>query len=377
MTDMTVDTTIMMLLVIAILPITGILMAIIPYLVKKSEVFAVTVPEASVNDPFIKKLKRQYALIVGLTTIVFTVLMVFFLFVGSEMGVIAAMTAGVLLVCVGCYALMLFYRKKVREYKASQGWVANQHETTAVISTGAMGVEIPHAVSLNWNWLYVPIFIITAAVGYLGYDSIPQQIPMNIGLDGTVSTWAEKTPLIIWIPVIIQAFLGLCFAFSHWMITRSKRLSEPNAPVSSALAYGMFAHAQSLYLVVGGLILAAMMMTMPFTFMGVMTLMQSGLFLMIAALILVIGALAIGVIYGQGGARVLRRMQESNTMLADEDRHWKLGIIYFNPNDPNWVLPARFGVGWTVNFARPVVWGFFLGLVVLTLAFIVVLFAMM
>ena len=48
---MTTETTIMMLLIIVIAPVTGIILALTPYFVKKSEVFAVSVPEASAPTP--------------------------------------------------------------------------------------------------------------------------------------------------------------------------------------------------------------------------------------------------------------------------------------------------------------------------------------
>lgn len=34
-------------------------------------------------------------------------------------------------------------------------------------------------------------------------------------------------------------------------------------------------------------------------------------------------------------------------------------------------LPKRFGFGWTLNFARPIVWAIVVGLVGLTAAFVV------
>lgn len=40
------------------------------------------------------------------------------------------------------------------------------------------------------------------------------------------------------------------------------------------------------------------------------------------------------------------------------DRAWKLGLIYFNPEDPALFVEKRFGVGYTVNFARPGAWVF-------------------
>jgi uncharacterized membrane protein len=40
----------------------------------------------------------------------------------------------------------------------------------------------------------------------------------------------------------------------------------------------------------------------------------------------------------------------------DDDRLWKAGLIYVNRDDPAIMVGARFGVGWTFNFANPIAW---------------------
>ncbi|NKI35186.1 hypothetical protein HFP89_08405 [Wenzhouxiangella sp. XN79A] len=44
------------------------------------------------------------------------------------------------------------------------------------------------------------------------------------------------------------------------------------------------------------------------------------------------------------------------------DAAWKLGMVYFNPDDPALWLEKRFGVGYTLNFGRPMAWVIVLGL---------------
>jgi len=39
--------------------------------------------------------------------------------------------------------------------------------------------------------------------------------------------------------------------------------------------------------------------------------------------------------------------------VTDEDQHWKLAILYFNPDDRRVFLPKRTGLGFTLNFANP------------------------
>lgn len=44
------------------------------------------------------------------------------------------------------------------------------------------------------------------------------------------------------------------------------------------------------------------------------------------------------------------------------DSAWKLGMVYYNPEDPALLLEKRFGVGYTLNFGRPMAWVIVLGL---------------
>ena len=74
----------------------------------------------------------------------------------------------------------------------------------------------------------------------------------------------------------------------------------------------------------------------------------------------------------QAGSRLMKRMDSSDAMPADEDKYWKLGIFYVNPDDPSLFVPDRFGVGWTNNFGRPASWVIVVGFVVITIAFILI-----
>src|SRR5215813_2203872 len=40
----------------------------------------------------------------------------------------------------------------------------------------------------------------------------------------------------------------------------------------------------------------------------------------------------------------------------DSDECWKLGVFYFNPEDPSLFVPKRSGLGYTLNFANRWTW---------------------
>jgi uncharacterized membrane protein len=37
----------------------------------------------------------------------------------------------------------------------------------------------------------------------------------------------------------------------------------------------------------------------------------------------------------------------------DDERNWLGGVVYYNRDDPDVLVPKRYGWGWTVNFAHP------------------------
>jgi uncharacterized membrane protein len=66
---------------------------------------------------------------------------------------------------------------------------------------------------------------------------------------------------------------------------------------------------------------------------------------------------------GQGGMRAPGSSQagvlsEGGRPVGDrtQDRYWKGGLLYFNSEDPAIFVEKRFGIGYTLNFARPASW---------------------
>lgn len=53
------------------------------------------------------------------------------------------------------------------------------------------------------------------------------------------------------------------------------------------------------------------------------------------------------------------------------DSAWKLGLVYFNPDDPTVWVEKRFGVGYTLNFARLTSWLLLAGVLAATAALLI------
>ena len=174
-------------------------------------------------------------------------------------------------------------------------------------------------------------------------------------------------------PIAVQAFMALCLTASHWQILRSRRPSSPEHPVASAIAYGMFARAQSATLLVTGVVIIASIAIMPLAFAGVVTSDQSFVALIVIIIAAILPNLAVSLVYGQAGSRLLRHMGAAGELDFDDDALWRLGVFYVNHEDPSVVVPQRFGVGWAMNWGNPRSWGLVALFVAAIAVFVVVI----
>ena len=360
------------LFILVILVITGALLAVTPWLMRARECFAVTVPAEAQDDPAIRRLKRLYAGIMIAVTVVLSLASAVLLVGGHFEAMTVVATGGMLGLSVLSVGLMLWCRSKVQAIKRERGWQAVGSKASAVVVEGAM----PHAVSLGWQLINVPIVAATLAIGLLGYSSMPDMVPIHMGFNGEVNGWVSKSLKVILYAPLLQIFMTLCFGFSQWSIVHSKRAVAPDMPVASAYAYGLFARAQSMYLVGMGALLNLSFIAMQCSMIGVMAMGAAAAVVMAVAVVAIVGALVIAVVYGQSGARLMARVKDGAALPSDDDRFWKLGILYVNPNDPSLFVPARFGIGWTSNFGRPLSW-VIVGLLVVVIIGFMVAFVML
>ena len=226
--------------------------------------------------------------------------------------------------------------------------------------------------SLAWNVVYVPIVLITLAIGLALYPSAPDMVPTHFDFAGNVNQWTPKGPALIAFPLLFEVFMAACFIFSHWMTIRSKKDIDPARPAISAYAYGAFARAECILLLVGGSVLTAVLGFVMILMMAeVLSLLVTMALIFAVTLIFVGATIAVSVVYGQSGSRLVKRLEENGDIIADNDEHWKAGIFYWNKDDASLILPKRFGVGWTMNWARPAAWLIVGGFTLASIAFVV------
>jgi len=353
-------------MLLVIIAFTGGLLAMTPMLLKHSEVFAVTVPPAEFHSPELTGMRRRYcALLLGAT--VLAIIVACFCLTISENAFFVAYTVSTLVLIVVSFALYLFFRSKVLALKAQRGWTVQAGEAASAVITPEALASPP---SIYWNLLYVAVVIVTLVIGIVFYPHMPAQVPTNTNLAGNVTHYAAKSFNVLLFAPLIQAFLGVIMTFVYWMIGRARRDIDPAHPLTTAEHSALFTRAQSMFTLGMGLALTASMIAMQLSMVGKLSVNIAGLIIIVVTVASLFVLVAISIKYGQSGARLGHPAQDSDEISRDDDNHWRLGVFYFNPDDPAVFVPKRFGIGWTNNYARPLTWVLVATLIVLCVGLI-------
>ena len=225
----------------------------------------------------------------------------------------------------------------------------------------------PRQVSLPGGWpAQAGPFLILGLIClclWLRWDNIPARIPMHWGADGRPDGWAAKSPAAVFGSAATGVLTCLFLAVLWYAVVRGVRRIHSSGQRGQREA--RFIRAVSLFVLGVEYWLALLMGLFSLTALRANLEAPLPAFwpILLGQTLLIAAIFFIAFRAGQGGWR-WGLAQANETFDADTppvgdrtpDECWKLGLFYFNQNDPALFVEKRFGVGWTVNFANPRSW---------------------
>ncbi|HEY7473487.1 MAG TPA: DUF5808 domain-containing protein [Vicinamibacterales bacterium] len=206
----------------------------------------------------------------------------------------------------------------------------------------------------------VTLLLGAALVVHLFSDRLPDRWPIDRDADGVPERWVDRTWRHTYGPIAMGAIVALFqIAMAYVILRGSPSGREPGTEAWTR----RFRRAVLRLLVAGVWFVAAMMCALALGPLVTGGPRPGALgWIVPVALLAWLVPLAVQILW-------LMRDQSSGTDGTPDDR-WKLGLFYFNPDDPAVMVEKRFGVGYTLNFGNRGLW-WILGAGVL--AFLVIL----
>ena len=341
------------------------MIAITPLITRKVEAFGVTVPEGVKQEPFVKKKIKTYITLCALIGLVLIVALLLLLQSNQDESlytiVYSCLIFGYIIV-----SFVIYYAShlQIKKWKQTQSWYDEQLATQrVVVQTGFHNKRM--TISLAWYIPHLLLVVGTIIYSLLNYDKFPAIIPMQFNFDGEVTRTVEKS---------LSAVLGLSgvaltmivvFIFSHISISKAKQVVESKDPEGSVERNRIFRYAWSIFMAITGFLIIFIMCLGQLS--SLLHIANDTYMLIVFPIIgvVLIGSIVLSIKTGQGGSRI--KLNDSNVQskvaVSDQDQFWKAGIFYWNSNDPAIFVEKRFGVGWTMNFARPLSWFIIIGII--------------
>ncbi|GGA34928.1 DUF1648 domain-containing protein [Psychrobacillus lasiicapitis] len=337
-----------------------ILQAFTPKLLKQTEAFGVYIPEQYTKETTIVAYKKRYtSVVLTVGIIVLAAYLIWALTQSPTEEVLSIISIGVqfciLFIGLGYYFVM---HVRVKRLKEVQGWTTGKKEVRVV------DLQFQEKLQLIPRIVFIIPMIITVGLiiyTFMKYAQMPDMIPTHWGPSGQPDAFSEKTYFsAISMPLILLVMQGMFLLMSEGMRFAGAKINPANkkTSVSQQLAFRKYSswfalfmtitmtlmmgyfHLQTIHPEVGS---AWVMFALPLTFL-VLTFVGVGIYV---------------VKVGQSGSRLKVEGDSpslEDKIAVDDDKYWKGGIIYINKDDPSILVEKRFGVGWTLNFGRPISW---------------------
>jgi len=344
------------------------LFMIIPRLTRKSYLFGVKIPLEEADSAEAMQLRKRY-----ITTCLFGGVILFLMCIVQFLlwrNMTLAVTLYLPFLSIALYfaAFIPNWKRAVR-LKEARGWAVSNAvfaETSSSHTRGRLS-------SLPYLWYVCGFIFVLAAIiaTIVQYPAAPELLPVHFDLQMIPDQWAEKTWwTALQMPLINAGFFLLMFFVAIGVIKVRLQIDPDNPRLSFAQHHvyrKRIGHTFGFLTFVITLLLAALsLLTMIPEVLHWVT--AEGSFfpwLMIALLILSVASIFVVLIKtGQGGCKVkipagAAENAESTSIISEskiagrgDDRYWRLGLFYYNPDDPAYFVEDRFGANLGFNYAR-------------------------
>lgn len=343
---------------------------ILPKYFRKDLLFGIRIPDNNSFELNPEVIRNQYKNSFTVITIVLFLFYVVLLYLYPDE------TVGTILIFVQVfylYSLLVYFNRKVLKLKFRAD--TDHTEVADEIYIDTEKRQITNKLTVKTLFPSVILVIIHFIITYLRYKKLQETIPKTFDLLGNViSTDSKSWELVYQFPTI-SLFILIVFTIVFLAVNISKQVLNPQDIQVSKMQSAIFRKRWNAFftylapmMIIYNILISLHYLQMMHYHKVLYVLITLGI-----PVIIVIITLFIAMQTGQSGSKISLREtgRRGNRPTYDDDKYWKLGIVYFNPNDPTIFIEKRMRIGWTINMANPIAVSGFLLLIVLTILLII------
>ncbi|UDM80622.1 DUF1648 domain-containing protein [Vagococcus fluvialis] len=353
----------------------GLLMGITPYINRRDIPFGVSIPVTDKTKEVVNAQKKSYLFInLGIAIIINIGIFLYGQFkpnISEEKLVYLCIVSLFIMLGISLVSYVLKHNE-LKKYKQTLSLEMKQTKKIVVdLSFRDEKLIFPTSYLVGINLAFV---LVTVLLTVFNYQNIPDKLVTQWDFNMNPTTITEKTWGSVMMIPAMQVFITIVMAISNQAYLSAKQQIDGKNPTASSTKSKKFRRQSSLLNLV-----ISILTQLLFVAIQLVTVFERFSPKVVMILSLVFTILIIGLVlwfslyYGQSGDRLKtieineEEAPKGNIVTVDDDENWKLGMFYFNKQDPSFWVEKRMGVGMTFNFAKWQSWAFLIGVIVLPL----------
>jgi len=346
------------ILIAAMLP--GILLVFfigifIPSLSRENILLGVNVPQSFKKSNEAKRFIRLYQRDFLLTVCLPTLLYIYLFFYGTFL---VLMKYTIIYVFIIIFAMALNHYigfKRVLKVKNKSNWTENKKQI--IVAELKKGNEITNYPPRYLFLIPLSIIALTLLITWIKYPYLPEKIPMHYNINFEVDRWITKSNLfsellpLYTIQVGITALLYAVYELIKW----PKMKLSISDPSKSLQINNLVKRHTAILLIV---ILTVSQIMFAFTYLSILMIINVKILLWLNITLSIITTVIIFYYIYKFAELNNKRVDvqddgDEKIIDREDDKYWIGGMFYYNPADPALFVEKRFGLGWDINYAKP------------------------
>ena len=335
-----------------------------PVVTRKSLLFGVRIPEEATKIAKVVILKKSYIKIMMIGGTLALILLIGQYLLWPEISLLAALYIPLLMIVLQ-FIVFVSSWKKAMQLKEENNWVVPM--TATVDTSSAVQREKMSVFSKGWYIISALIILVLIVLSIVKYPSLPAQVPTHWGFDMKPDAWSDKSFLTVLMMPLISLFILGAMMLGNITVYRMKLQVSSEHPELSYAQHRLYRRMMTEAIGISTLVVTV--------FLGLIQLMAIDVYIpptsvMVVAAIIMLVAMCIPFTYvyfkaGQGGCKLnppinMTMAKEDENIKArvtkafnrGDDKFWKLGMFYYNEDDPAVLIEDRFGMNTGFNYAR-------------------------
>lgn len=318
-------------------------------------IYGIRVPEEYKNLEEINYIKKRYRKRYLFTMIILCSILFSIIYIYDKAFLLCL---GIIIFLATNYTIYYFSWKEMKELKRKFDFKSSGNNILVVdMNIKKKDMKINEPLSIKYYWIYGIIILITLLLTLVFYKDLPDTFATHFNGKGIADGFAVKGTLNGYLGVLslplTQIGMTIMFIFLHRYTISSKKIINSGTAKGTLEQQNKFRRYVGLFLYVMGLETIIMFFAMQIAILkGLEIKLIVGVFGVLTSLIGIIGV-GILIYIGQGGKNI-KVKDEGEIIYRDDDRFYKIGLFYYNKQDPAIMIQKRVGIGYDLNYGNPI-----------------------